>query len=71
MIVCHCKGVSDRTIRKAVRDGARSPRQVGAACNAGRSCGGCQPAIHELIESESQESFGPVLLSVARVSATG
>lgn len=52
MIVCHCKAVSDRAIRDAVRGGARTPRQVSRACQAGRICGGCRPVIVELIESE-------------------
>jgi len=52
MIVCHCKGVSDRSIRQAVRAGARSSRQVVRACGAGSRCGGCRPMIEEIIDRE-------------------
>jgi bacterioferritin-associated ferredoxin len=53
MIVCHCHGVTDRTIRRAVREGACSLRQVALASRAGRMCGGCRPLVKKLIEEES------------------
>jgi bacterioferritin-associated ferredoxin len=53
MIVCHCRGLSDRTIREVIRRGAHSPREVALTCHAGRSCGGCIPAVRELIKSET------------------
>jgi len=53
MIVCHCRGLSDRTIREVIQRGAHSPREVAIACHAGRSCGGCIPAVRELIKSET------------------
>jgi bacterioferritin-associated ferredoxin len=55
VIVCHCQGVSDRSIRQAVREGARSVRQVSRVCRAGRMCGGCRPVICEIIATESSE----------------
>jgi len=58
LIVCHCHAVSDRAIRACVRSGARSPRQVARQCDAGRSCGGCRPVIHEILSEES-ESLPP------------
>ena len=69
VIVCHCKGLSDRDIRAAVREGARSCGQVGRACQAGRTCGGCRPVIRELIRDESGADAGPDLLSVAGIAA--
>ena len=54
MIVCHCKAVTDRAIRKAVRSGARTRNDVVAACAANMSCGGCAPAIDEIIEAERE-----------------
>lgn len=67
MIVCHCKAVSDRAIRAAIRSGASSCQQVGRACEAGRCCGGCQPVIRELIASESQAHRTSGLLSTLLV----
>lgn len=52
MIVCHCKGISDRDIRAAIRAGAHSSRQVGARCRAGTGCGGCHATIEDLIQTE-------------------
>lgn len=52
MIICHCRGVNDRAIREVVRRGASTCREVALACHAGRMCGGCRPAIAELIEAE-------------------
>ena len=54
MIICQCNGVSDRTIRKVVRDGASSRNDVVRTCMAGRACGGCVPAIDQIIEAEQE-----------------
>ncbi len=56
MIVCHCHGVSDRAIRKAVRSGACSHREVARTCKAGVTCGGCAPVIAEILESEHRDA---------------
>jgi bacterioferritin-associated ferredoxin len=53
MIVCHCKAVTDRTIRLAVRGGARSRAEIQNACSANLCCGGCASAIDEIIASET------------------
>jgi len=53
VIVCHCKGLSDRDIRKAVREGAVSAADVSRLCRAGSDCGGCRPLIDEIIHKES------------------
>ncbi len=62
VIVCHCHGVSDRTIRKAVREGACSLRQVARASRAGRMCGGCRPVVERLIDDEIGAVSVPVLM---------
>jgi bacterioferritin-associated ferredoxin len=54
MIICQCNGVSDRTIRKAVRNGASTHNDVVRACTTGKACGGCAPAIDEIIEAERE-----------------
>ncbi len=53
MLVCHCHGVSDRRIREAVRQGARTPREVARSCGAGLSCGGCRPLVQMIVRTES------------------
>jgi bacterioferritin-associated ferredoxin len=47
--VCHCRVVSDHRIRTAIAGGARSVDEVGAVCDAGTGCGGCHPAIEDLL----------------------
>ena len=70
MIVCQCKGLTDRAIRKMVRDGARSRREVAQVCAAGTSCGGCTTAIDKIIEIETKRESRSVLLGLAEL-ATG
>jgi bacterioferritin-associated ferredoxin len=70
MIVCQCKGLTDRAIRRMVRDGARTRREVARACAAGSSCGGCAPAIDKIIEIETERESRSVLLGLAEL-ATG
>ncbi len=55
MLVCFCNGISDRKIRRLVREGASSWREVARACGAGASCGGCRPAVHALVEETRGE----------------
>ena len=56
LIVCHCQGVTDRAIRKAVNEGATTVRQVARSCRAGRMCGGCRPLIAEIIAEETAQT---------------
>jgi bacterioferritin-associated ferredoxin len=53
MLICHCEVVTDKSIRLAVEAGARTVGQVSRSCNAGTCCGGCVPAIVEIIEQKS------------------
>lgn len=41
MYVCLCKSVSDRAIRQAVEEGARSWREVRERTGCGTQCGKC------------------------------
>jgi len=52
MLVCHCKGVNDRTVKRAVREGADCLAGVGRACGAGTGCGGCRGVIEEILVLE-------------------
>jgi bacterioferritin-associated ferredoxin len=55
VIVCICRGVSDRQVRLAVLNGATTIREVRAMCDAGRGCGTC----HEQIEGMIAEGTCP------------
>ena len=52
MWVCLCKGVTDRQVRLAVRNGARSLPEITMRCRAGSGCGGCAPELTRILEDE-------------------
>ena len=56
MYVCLCKGVSDRMIRNAVSDGARSWREVREHTECATQCGKCacmaKAITHDAIAEE-------------------
>ncbi|MBW2493234.1 MAG: (2Fe-2S)-binding protein [Deltaproteobacteria bacterium] len=62
MIICQCNGISDRAIRKAVRDGANDRNDVIRACAAGMGCGGCVPAVEQIIDAEREKAARSSLL---------
>lgn len=49
MVVCLCQGVSEKRVRAAIQAGARTRKQVTAACGAGDGCGGCHRTIKAMI----------------------
>jgi bacterioferritin-associated ferredoxin len=51
MIVCHCKGLSEREIKRALIEGASSADEVARSCLAGSECGGCRPLIEKLVRA--------------------
>ena len=50
MFVCHCRAVTDHGIRDAIADGARTMEDLGERLGAGVRCGGCWPALYELLD---------------------
>ena len=58
MIVCHCKGLTERDIGKAVREGAVSTDDVATSCAAGSDCGGCRPVIEEILAKNDPARHG-------------
>jgi len=72
MIVCHCKRITDRQIRAAVRAGAVSRREVSRSCAAASRCGGCGPAVDAIIESERDTDAGlEAFAGLPELAATG
>jgi bacterioferritin-associated ferredoxin len=53
MLVCHCKGVSEREVRSAIQSGACTRRDIARECGAGSVCGGCRPLLDELIDAHA------------------
>jgi nitrite reductase (NADH) large subunit len=54
MIVCHCRGISERRILEVIREGCSTVCAVAEACGAGTSCGGCVPLVCEIVENERE-----------------
>lgn len=55
MIVCLCKGISDKKIRWLIQNGSTSVKDLMSSCQAGGDCGSCILQMKELISKESQE----------------
>ena len=55
-VICVCKEVSERRIRKAVKSGRRRFVSVKQATEAGSSCGMCQPFVEDIIQSELKKN---------------
>ncbi len=51
MLICHCQAVNDHAIRAAIQAGATDSRDLAAMCGAGSRCGGCVPALLELLDA--------------------
>ncbi|MFC1668970.1 Fe-S cluster assembly protein NifU [Spirochaetota bacterium] len=52
-IVCHCFGVTDDLIRKVIRENKlKTVEDITNYTKAGGACGGCIPAIEDIIEEE-------------------
>ena len=49
MVVCHCRAVTDGTIRAAIQAGATTVSQLARCCRAGSGCGGCCAALRQLL----------------------
>jgi bacterioferritin-associated ferredoxin len=53
MVVCSCRRVSDRAVREAIDEGARTVPDVTARCAAASRCGGCWPELERLINEHA------------------
>ena len=56
MYVCHCRGITDRTIRAAIASGASTADKLAQRCGAGADCGGCHQALEELLDEMAERS---------------
>jgi bacterioferritin-associated ferredoxin len=53
MYVCHCRAVTDHEIRDRIEEGSTTIEELAFACGAGVRCGGCWPALYELLEKHA------------------
>jgi assimilatory nitrate reductase catalytic subunit len=59
MIVCICKGVSDRAVMAAMDSGACGAAAIAAATGAGTECGGCREELETLAGTRGPCSSPP------------
>ena len=65
MLVCQCRGVTDRQIRRLVKDGACSTREVARATGAGMRCGGCRSNVTKVVNEAVLQEFQKTRSSMA------
>ncbi|EME14381.1 (2Fe-2S)-binding protein [Rhodococcus triatomae] len=53
MYICVCRGVTHHMVDDAVAGGARTSREVAAACGAGADCGRCRRTVQAIIAAAS------------------
>jgi bacterioferritin-associated ferredoxin len=53
MLICICKGVSDRRITEEIRRGACTVRQIQECCQAGTDCGSCVRQIRQMLATQA------------------
>ena len=51
-VICVCKQVTERKIRKAVNEGRKRFISVKQATEAGSGCGLCQPIVQDIIHDQ-------------------
>jgi len=65
MYICLCHGVSESAIEAAVRDGARTYRQLSFTTGCGTQCGSCAASaktlLDEYLQSREQQKAAPPL----------
>lgn len=64
MFVCHCRAVTDGTVRATIAQGACSLRDLADGCGAGSRCGGCHLVLQRMLADAG-------LLPAESVPATG
>ncbi|NUP12551.1 MAG: (2Fe-2S)-binding protein [Polyangiaceae bacterium] len=52
MYVCCCIGVTDKTIRAAIDEGATTVQEVTRCTRAGSRCGSCRPEIASMLVAQ-------------------
>lgn len=67
MIVCVCKAVSDKTIRRVVGEGVVSLRDLSREFGLGTCCGKCVPQAREVLS----EALAARPMKLADLTATG
>ncbi len=64
-MVCHCRGVNDRRIRREIAEGADTVEQIAVRCGAGSRCGGCVETVREVLVQARPDAADRVAASAA------
>ncbi len=56
MIVCLCRGLSERDLRGLVAAGAQSAEEISESCGAGADCGACLSMLDRLVHDVRRRS---------------
>jgi len=59
MYVCVCKAVTDRQIRQAAADGARTLKDLRRELGVTRDCGRCASCAHECLKEAQDQGSKP------------
>ncbi|MBS99597.1 MAG: (2Fe-2S)-binding protein [Oceanospirillaceae bacterium] len=55
MYVCICNNITERQVREAIDDGARSVRDLNRSLSVGSECGKCTCVARKILKREQQE----------------
>ena len=64
MIVCLCRGVSDRTVSQAIDDGASSVRDL-QRCGIGDQCGSCHNVLRKMLAAAAADREAAMVAAAA------
>jgi bacterioferritin-associated ferredoxin len=70
MIVCICRGVSDRDVRSAIENGAGCVETL-ARCGIGGDCRGCEDTLIDMIGESAGENACSSCCASRKQFATG
>jgi bacterioferritin-associated ferredoxin len=70
VIVCICKSVSDRSVARAIAQGAGSVEDIARCTGAGTGCGTCRHSLQEALDMASGRRAKPRIV-LPLVALTG
>jgi bacterioferritin-associated ferredoxin len=59
VVVCHCEVVTDADVRAVIAGGAGDVDQITDRCGAAGHCGGCMPAVEDLLAEAALATCDP------------
>jgi bacterioferritin-associated ferredoxin len=65
MIVCVCRGLSERALCAVIASGANTPQRVARACGAGTDCGACGAMLKDLVRRAANPRASASALIIA------